>query len=276
MRMDVKGSHVSMYFESYHDLIDSTWSQPGLKDFRVWLETTEFRGGLSGPDEVLKVAREGLPSEGIKAMRIADEAVKDIDLEYGLPTFSAYYDVTGSDVDVARFLSGEPENMIAYTLVDTPKVGRVITLVVSLAVPHRVSAGQINRRGTDIMALVFALERIGFQVEVIGNVQIAGERSPKTGSITIPLKRAGESLDAGRLMFAFTHAAFARGVLCSAMHLLPGAFRKSLGIGRYYGLATRKPSKDGFPDGAIFIEPIHSGWTVETFVTDNLKALGLI
>src|SRR5690606_40002886 len=68
--------------------------------------------GVRTLDDAKRLAHEGLPIDGVKALEVASEKVSQIYREYDVPSFSSCYDVTGSDVDVARYLSGEPENMI--------------------------------------------------------------------------------------------------------------------------------------------------------------------
>src|SRR6266567_585901 len=82
--------------------------------------------------QAIDMALNGWPDELPDALRIAEDAVKLCDQETSAFTFAPVFDVAGGDVDVARYLSGEPECMVDYPLTPTSKVGRVITLCVGL------------------------------------------------------------------------------------------------------------------------------------------------
>lgn len=286
---EITGARARLTFDSLSDLIDTAernravMAQAGRTAY-VMGSRPAWYGGVSNMDEAIALAREGLPAEGIEAAAIADDAVTSVEHEYDVPSFASYYDVTGSDVDVARYLSGEPENMIAYTMVDTPKVGRVVTIVVGIATLANTKAWQIAKRGRAIMALIFALEKLGLQVEVIGNALsngVSGRRENHYSIRTVvTLKRAGEALDPAALMFALTHAAMFRAFVIP-LRLLAGteSWRERSGFNSPGGHTVAGGDPSVFGDDVINLPPIVSGKDVpdpEAFVADHLRELGLI
>src|SRR5690606_15539314 len=144
--------------------------------------------------------------------------------DYDVPSFSSYYDVPGSDVDVARYLSGDPENMSAYTMLDTPRVVRVVSHVGWSSLSATSGPDRIRQRGESLMGLVLILEQIGFQTEIYADWTTGSDGHE--GRITVPLKRAGESLDTGLIMYALTHASFSRSFIIPCTHLYPKKYYK--------------------------------------------------
>lgn len=276
MRSSKTTNRAVITFDSFDGFIDSAVSVTDTRIVDLMKTRTGFFGGVSSMRELERVAREGLSSEGIEATRISQDAVTVMDREMELPSFSSFYDVSGADVDVARYLSGEPECMINHHMVDTPRVGRVITLVVSICAPDSVSAEKITERGLEIVSLVFAIEKIGFQVELWADMFVYASRGNKEGRIRILVKGPGEQLDSGRIMFAFTHPGMLRGLCLHAMNLLPTDFKKALGVGDSYGCARRDPDLSEYPEGSILIPTLMSNRTANTLVTDTLKELGII
>jgi len=261
-------------------MLDTVENNPIVRDCEYFSTYFPCNNGWQGEgvrtlDDAKRLAREGLPIDGIKALEVASEKVSEIHREYEVPSFSSYYDVTGSDVDVARYLSGEPENMIAYTMVDTPRVGRVVSLVVSSIFSASIRADRIRQRGESLMGLVLILEQMGFQTEIYADWTTG--RSGHEGRITVPLKKAGESLDAGLVMYALTHASFSRSFILPCTHLYPKKYHKHHRVGSGYGPINSHPDLHSYPEGSLYFPaPIGNGDNYDTLIEDTLKVLGLI
>lgn len=277
MRADNTANRCGLTFDSMDDFVLSVMAcKEGVEARNVGMANdAKWHGGVASMANLAKVARDGLPVDGIEAARISNDAVTTMERELDFPAFSSFYDVSGSNVDVARYLSGEQECMINYHMVDTPRVGRVITLVVSIAASSFVDPEKIVERGREIMSLVFAIEKIGFQVELWADLLNSGY-SGKQGRLRVKVKSPGEELDSARIMFAFTHPAMLRGLALAAMHLYPRSFHKPLMIGSGYGSPQHGPDMDEYPEGSIMIPPIDSNHRPGRLVQATLKELGII
>lgn len=277
MRADNTANRCGLTFDSMDDFVSSVMACPSGVEARnnQMASSADWHGGVSSMANLAKIARDGISADGIEAARISNDAVTTMERELDFPAFSSFYDVSGANVDVARYLSGEPECMINYHMVDTPRVGRVITLVVSIAAYSVVDPDAIRERGREIMSLVFAIEKIGFQVELWADLLNRG-MAGKQGRLRIKVKGPGEELDSARIMFAFTHPGMLRGLGLAAMHLYPKGFHKPLMIGTGYGSPQHSPDMDEYPEGSIMIPPIDSNHRPGRLVQSTLRELGII
>lgn len=275
MRSTVTKSRCDLAFDSVADLVDAAmgcFAGVRARDAEM-AGMAAWHGGVSSMAELAAIARAGLSADGIEAASIAEDRVQVMDRELPLPSFSTFYDVSGADVDVARYLSGEPECMINFDMVDTPRVGRVITLVAFVGTPGMVSASAIARRGREIVSLIFAIERMGFQVELWADD--ISEGGGKSGRVRVKVKEPGGVLDPGEIMFAFTHPGMPRGLVLAAMHLFPAEFQGPIGIGHGYGQVPIVVDLDEYPEGSILIPPLTNNGAVD-LVRDTLRKLGLV
>jgi len=235
----------------------------------------EFYGeGIKSYDDALRLALKGMPAEGIEASNLAGEILAKVEAENDMPSFSVHYDVSGSEVDVARFLSGEPECMMNYELVDIPRTGRVVTLVVSASAACDVTDKEIQARGVQVMSMIFAIERLGLQCEVILDWHAHGGWSGDgKAEMTIPLKRSGEELDPGLLTYAITHPSMMRALILATTHMYPKWLGKEIGVGYTYG-SPRNPRADRYPEGSVIVPMLQHEvpWSMEA----ELKRMNLI
>ena len=247
---------------------------------QITLRRESWRG-VSSFDDALRLARYGWQEQLQAALDLAESAVKLAEQEHMLDTFNPVWDVTGAEVDVARYLQGEPECMIDFPLTKTSKSGRVITLVVSGAVSGAVSAETIVKRGQLIVALAMALGTLGHAVEIWCDFssQAKGLNSYQRALV----KSASDELDPASLMFALAHPAMLR-VLCFAVkdgYPVKGgfhnAFGKNLGRGAPAGRSADQAAL--FPEGTIFLPEIKSSYDVpdaDEFLRQYLGELGLL
>lgn len=208
-------------------------------------------------------------------LEIVESAVALVEAEHDELGFTPVWDVAGCEVDVGRYLSGEPENMIDYHIVPVPKVGRVITLCASVSVSCAVRSDALKRRGYGIAALAFALSRLGFSVELWAD--LSATKGATTGRIRVLVKGANDELDPARVMFAYAHPAMLRGLCFAGMHAFPHSVREALGVGRDYGCPA-DPKRD-LPDGTIYLPCVFSEVDIpdpEYMVRGYFSELGII
>ena len=278
LRTSEKPGRWTVTYDSVHDLVDSIENRPECfeRDDEIAADP-DWHGGVRSTEEAIRHARKGLADRVPDAMSIAESAVSTAEAQAELPAFTSFYDVSGSDVDVARFLAGEPENMVNYQMVMTPRVGRIITLVASISASASIQADTMWNRGVQTVALILALEKIGFQVELWTDMTASsGMHEGTQGCIRTRVKGPGQLLDVSQIMFAFAHPANFRVLHFAGMHLFPKPLQRELGVGSHYGYPA-DPVEEMYPEGAIVL-PSLKGWreAKESLVTDTLRELGII
>lgn len=223
-------------------------------------------------NDALKMAREGWTEQLPETLAIAESAVILAEQEHMMDSFSQpAWDVTGAEVDVARYLSGEPECMIDFPLTKTSKQGRVITLVVSGTTSSAISGDTILRRGQLMVALTLALSRLGHAVELWWNFHGAakhhGQRSVGHCEVSVKVKGVNDELDPAAIMFAYAHPAMQRRISfgiterCCTVH------------------SVMEPTRELYPEGSIFLPALESAWDVpdaDEFLKKYLGELGLL
>ncbi|MDQ3052288.1 MAG: hypothetical protein M3R66_00190 [Actinomycetota bacterium] len=119
--------------------------------------------------------------------------------------------VTGSEVDVAAYLSGIPECMIDVEPRQMSTQGKVVTFLVPATYSNSADHQSIINRGLALVALCSAIVTAGHSVEVWSGYacSIPPVRSCRYSAIARVIT-AGEPLDSGRLMFAMAHPAMLR------------------------------------------------------------------
>jgi len=91
---------------------------------------------------------------------------------YGL---APRYDVAGGEVDIGRYLAGEPESMVEYALQPLSRAGRVLRLQVEVSQSWRVAAATIRAIGNAVVALADGLRVRGVGLEIAVTAQVTGE-----------------------------------------------------------------------------------------------------
>lgn len=117
-------------------------------------------------------------------------------------TFDAFHDVEGAEVDIARYLSGEPECMVQAIPVQVPKTARTVRLCVSNGVRAQVTTQQFIARGAAVVALIDILRRTQRPLEVW-----VGSRTSSGQEYVACVQPGDQPLHLGRIMFAIAHPA---------------------------------------------------------------------
>lgn len=215
--------------------------------------------------EALAMARYGWSEENSEAMAIAENAVKALERDGDIQSFNRpRWDVTGSDVDVARFLSGEPECMIDMPLNPVKSTVPTVVLVKSFTFVSDMTDVEMMEHGRLIVALALALEKMGVPVEVWADRPLNNANTPSGYYYQrILLKGGNDILDAGQLQFALVHPAMLRKLGFAVQSAASPRNR-------------RAEEKDLYGEGAILTETIPPGGDAVEFLKAELARLGLI
>jgi hypothetical protein len=190
-----------------------------------------------------------------ETLAIAESAVDKVEREHEVQAFTPTWDVTGCEVDVARYLSGEPENMIDFPTTTLPKQGRVITVCASISYSAAIEPDVIKRRGQTLCALALLLSRLGYAAELW--VCMTTKSGRKVAETKVMVKGANDTLDPAKVMFAYAHPGSLR-VLMFAIQ--DSHARKGFNFG--FGRGTPEPPIRDLPEGTIYLPELKSGRNV--------------
>lgn len=260
---------IEHYFDSWGEFLDEIESNPpshplsgqsrsGSYDFT---RTNTF-------EEALKLARTGWAEHRVEVEKIA------ADLEFSVGeglrnSFDIVSDVSGQEVNVGAYLSGEPECMFEFSPVKVSKPGRVITIVVNGSIGGGVEVSELVKRGAAVTALVDLLERLQHSTEVyleFGKSEV-GTNLVKTSTL-IKLKAAAAPLDLDLLMFATAHPSCNR-------RLMFAFSEKHHSIGSSsYGLPPRQCWQAERVGANIILDGVDLGETAESWIKQHLTEWG--
>lgn len=211
--------------------------------------------GTSSASAALKLAASGWDDNLPETLAVAERAIARVESEHTVPAFLPAFDVTGCEVDVARYLDDEPECMVDYPLTEIVKAGRIITICAATAVSAAVDQASITRRGRIATALALSLERLGYGVEIIADWAASGESYAKGTvpdvNIRTVVKSAHDETDASRIMYALAHPSMTRVLSFLAAHDMPKDAQRAANIGRNYGYPL--DAIRDLPDGTIYL-----------------------
>ena len=244
---------------------DSRYDSPSDWNGNVSWEATKelaIRGWDEGLDEIDKLAAEISP-------QITDKVIKA----------TPKYQVAGYNVDVGRYLSGDPECFQVKNAEVDVGVGKVVTLVCSISFSCVITASVIIQRGAMICALVDALEAAGNRVEVVCNdaSSYLGNSASRSGEnkssgwfeVDVCVKKPEEALNMIELAFCLAHPAMLRRMMFSAAELEGWS-----DFTPRYGKPAQATQK-----GDLYIEEVFSGIVSNNkaiaWVLEQLKQMGV-
>ena len=179
-------------FEDYHDSERNTEKFAGTKDFAEAAEL--FRNGWDAGLTKIKAGKGGDFSSPAPRALVRN-----------------YY--VGACPNVPRALQGFPDSM--RQIYRTPQKQKVVTIFVDMCVSGTLDKDRYQKVGGYIYQAIKAIEEQGTRVEIItgfadsiGTTRRAAEELIICPEIT--LKKASETLDAGRLSFALVHVGMFR------------------------------------------------------------------
>jgi hypothetical protein len=195
-------------------------------------------------------------------------------------TFASYFDVAGSQVDVDRFLMGEPENMVNLIPVKIAKPGRVISILVNGTFSAGVPSEQIKRRGIAICGLIECLELLQHSTELWVESSVQSHTESSVWTVLVKIKGAEDKLDMARVMFAIAHSAYLRRTVFSVMEQEDSMIRNrfSFNGGSYSRPVKCVTQEQVNPTLTLDLMGYTSkeGADPEQWIKDNLSEFGLL
>jgi hypothetical protein len=197
--------------------------------------------------EAINLCKYGWPEGRERVLK----AMSDLSIEDSLSNLGQVieydFDTSGDEPDVGLFLSGEPENMIKYS-VDESVMGRNVKLLVNVSQHAFVDPSIITRRGIAIVAATETASAAGFGVQLEAVEHTVSSRYNEDMSVEyrIPLAEAGSYLNIDTLTFAIVHPSFLRRLVFALNENEPSDIRDKMGFweGRGYGAPERIVLRD--------------------------------
>lgn len=217
---------------------------PSLPERHV--EGSAWHWGTDGPlgptghvTETLSLAR----GEGWQAsIPTARDLLTHIEMDMGEAmhtSFAATYDVAGAEVDMGRFMGGEPECMVESMPIKVMRTGRVVKLAVPICYQSGTHADLVKARGAAVMALVDAFVANQHPVEIWAVMAIMGraygQKKDRRLVYTIKVQDSDAPLNMGRIMYALAHPTMLRQLCFAVEHGEDDEARSTFSIGSGYG-----------------------------------------
>jgi hypothetical protein len=193
----------------------------------------------------------------------------------------ASYDASGDEVDVGRYLDGDPDNMIVYHLQPAPRHGRVVTLQVDVGAEWDIPCAEIRSHGAAAFGLADALRArgLGLDVYVTARMVPPSRRGHDFWQMVVKVQSSEAPFDASRVEFAVTHPAMLRRLGFSLAELETDHIRRlfqfgaSLGDG-IYGV----PQPRRLPDVDVYLpreERLAAHGGAKGWIESQLERIGV-
>lgn len=190
--------------------------------------------GTNSHADAVDLARYGWVEGAQLLERFSDAAYENLASLVILPTIR-YAEVPGMDVDIERYLEGEPACWRETVDVSHEGPGRAVRLVYNLAASAAVATRTLMAKGAAVAGLVSLLELSGQRTEVI--VTYVVDVGSKAFELNVKLKAADETADPSALAFGLAHPAMGRRLMLAVLESLPEEIRTGtqLSPGSTYG-----------------------------------------
>jgi len=184
----------------------------GIKALELAFGDGSLTLGVKTFDQALEIMKHGWPEGIAEARRFANMAVDKL-VPHMVQGMQIVQDVTGAAYDVGALVSGVPEAW--YAPMELEKSKPCVSIMVDAFISYGVTQDALIKRGAATIALVMALQRAGYAVEVF---IVAGSDSTATwhdtmwGRVTLEDHNGGP-LDIDRLAGVIAHPATVRFLL---------------------------------------------------------------
>lgn len=283
MREDiVEGKTIFCWYDSLDEFADaakrrSTMGGVAIQNMangpgkRRYEDPYEWYGGSF--EEALEVAATGWEAKLDETLALMDSAIEKVTREHEVKSFVPTWEVTGAEVDVARYLEGVPENMIDFPMQDVSKLGKVITFCASVSASSVVEPDALIQRGQVLAAFAMLITKLGYSAELWIDMSVT---RTKNLSVKTLVKGTNDTVDPARIVGAYAHPGMLRSLMFAIENGLPGKwFEWACGGGR--GMPV--PPVKNLPEGTIYLPELRSGSNVpdaDEQLLDLLRQAGLV
>ena len=177
------------------------------------------------------------------------------------------YGIAGGILDVATFLTSDPEYFLVKAPVEFEQSGKIIKIVCSVSFSSAIESSVIIQRGIMICALVDALEMSGYRCEIFVNGTFYYSKAKL--EIEVCLKKASQSLSMIEAAFCLAHPAMWRRMMFSVAELEGWS-----DFAHAYGKPGRATNTGDLYINEIFSKEVPNAKAVE-WVIEQLKTFGI-
>jgi hypothetical protein len=174
-------------------------------------------------------------------LRLIEPLIADLrpELSSMIETVDWNYDVDACQLDVARYLEGEPECWLVPNIRRIAGQGKLIRVQVGGFLSAVIHAKSVNNAGAAVLSLVSLIEQAGHSTQVEWVLSLKNQLNCSIRTCTIvTVKEFGESLNLSRLAFVLAHPGMFRRIGFSYMEQMPREAAAAVGAcigGGYYG-----------------------------------------
>jgi hypothetical protein len=243
-------------WNSFGEFLDYVESNP--KPLSSNEGRSSFTGGTSSLSDAVRLARQGYrevrPDVDRMVNDLTDRISGKLDNRYDVR-----HNVCGSDVDMGRYVQGEPECMMEWVSEPAEAMGRVVKIVVNAAASSYVTAEQIKARGAAVLALIDTIHKLGVGLEVWSECGISNKGVNKGDrfGFAVKIHSSEDMVDIDAIMFALAHPSMLRRAVFSAMEMSEKA--REMGAGGGYGYPCNLVSPAVRNDYDVTVEMLQRG-----------------
>ena len=289
-RTDKNGHPVETFtfysLDEWADFALETWEgmkeKDGYEHSKIGFERKDWTESDS-IQEAAELCRNGWQKGLTDAMPVAEDALDAIEDEVETLDMEPVWDVTGTEVDVGKFVQGVPECMVDYPLTKTSKAGKVVTLNASGCYSGSLTTEAVMKRGAAITGLALALERSAHETELWIDLTTDTRKDTRHGNgrieIRVLVKGVNDVVDPSKIAFAYGHPSVLRRLGFATMWAADPDTRTACRIPLGYGRVADGFENDDLPEEAIRLPGLETARDIpdaDKFVHDHLKNLGLL
>lgn len=222
--------------------------------------------------EAFRMAKDdGYQSAVTEAEAIAKDVDDTVAAELFATSFVSTYQCAGAEVDMGRYLSGEPECMLESEPIRISRQGRAVRLAVNVSFVNSVGESVVRQRGAAVLALVDILSRAQHPLEIWACFVPASSDEHHRFVYSVCIQQANEPLDMGRVMYFLAHPTTFRRVGFSVMDTESPEIKRVYNVPGGYGTFRGGPENEiqpgdlGVDGGNTIILPLlksNEGWSV--------------
>jgi hypothetical protein len=268
------------------------WSWQEFVDGARAPDTIDTGAGRYGDDawcgatwrEALQLAEDGwttvLPEMDAEVAELRSRVGDEVLTTKLVPT----WDVTGSEVDIGAYLSGEPECMVDAVPQRISARGRVVTFLVPAGFINTTPHSAVHHRGVALAALCASILAAGHSVEIWSGFCTYVSETERFTSVARVVS-AAEPLDMGRLMFVMAHPAMFRRLWFAVWDSAPKSVARRM-CDANYGTEPNGCDPADLPEGITdpyvlpFLSPDDPQWdtadTALAWCREMFTSLGLL
>ncbi len=210
-------------------------------------------------DEAIDLAEKGW-EEGVKKIIDLSASLSDEIISI-LHVPEVHYNVTGDQLDVGRYVAGEPEDFMTLVPAEIEDRPKILHLVANVCASAGVKGDTMIRKGAAVVALVDALEKHGkrLSVDVASLSSLSGRwgyggSSGRNTVVKIRVKETWEPVNLANLVMCLAHPSTLRRLMFRTWEHMSDEDRNAGGFYQGGGYGYVEEIKKDEDKGDIYIE----------------------